>query len=371
MPNLNFVLPHWLYWAGLVLLPIVATYFVRRQLRNVQPGHTSLPIAYFLLVTGGFLGLHRFYLRVFYIALVYIVFFLLILYGNQQGRLAREGVSNAQNQLRGATYGVERAQKALSKRVEGAAEKLARAEQETVAARETFEEASATWTWWKNFSGLFGLGILLLLILDAFLLPRLTRKCATRDAEFPQKGPTESEVGEIISSPASRSLRSMFTAVIDGISGVSGEFVCYWSIVAVFVYYYEVVARYVFNSPTNWAHEAMFLMFGMQYLLSGAFALREDSHVRVDVIYLYFPPRIKALVDVITSLFFFIFCIALFWTGWIFAADAVEVWEVSFTEWAIQYWPVKATIALGALFILLQGFSKLLKDLFILTGKTA
>ena len=303
--------------------------------------------------------------------MVYIVFFLLILYGNQQGRLAREGVSNAQNQLREASYRVELAEKAVSKGKEGAAAKLARAEQEMPAAKEGFEKASATWNWWGDFSGLFGLGILLLLILDAFLLPRLTRQCAAREPEISQEIPPEMELGGVDSKPTSKSFRSMLTAFIDGTSGVSGEFVCYWSIVAVFVYYYEVVARYVFNSPTNWAHEAMFLMFGMQYLLSGAFALREDSHVRVDVIYVYFPPRIKALVDVFTSLFFFIFCTALLWTGWIFASDAVDVWEVSFTEWAIQYWPVKATIALGALFILLQGLSKLSKDLLILTGKTA
>ena len=76
---------------------------------------------------------------------------------------------------------------------------------------------------------------------------------------------------------------------------------------AVFVYYYEVIARFVFNSPTNWVHESMFLMFGMQYMLSGAYAYREDQHVRVDVIYAKFSPRGKAIADIITSVFFFIF----------------------------------------------------------------
>ncbi len=49
--------------------------------------------------------------------------------------------------------------------------------------------------------------------------------------------------------------------------------------------------------------------------------------------------------------------------------DSIRVWEVSFTEWAIQYWPVKSTMALGALLILLQGTSKLIKDIRILAGK--
>ena len=112
-------------------------------------------------------------------------------------------------------------------------------------------------------------------------------------------------------------------------------------------------------------------MFGMQYLISGAFVLREDSHVRVDVFYVMLPDRAKALVDILTSLFFFIFVGALLVTGSIFALDSVNVLEVSFTEWAIQYWPVKTTIALGALLLLLQGLSKLVKDVTILFAKGA
>ena len=77
----------------------------------------------------------------------------------------------------------------------------------------------------------------------------------------------------------------------------------------------------------------------------------------------------KALVNVLTSVFFFIFCIVLFWTGWVFAADSIGVWEVSFTEWAIQYWPVKMTLSVGALLLLLDGITKLIKDLIVLFGK--
>ena len=42
-----------------------------------------------------------------------------------------------------------------------------------------------------------------------------------------------------------------------------------------------------------------------------------------------------------------------------FAADAIRGGEVSFTEWAIQYWPVKLTIPLGAALLLLQGIARL------------
>jgi TRAP-type mannitol/chloroaromatic compound transport system permease small subunit len=115
----------------------------------------------------------------------------------------------------------------------------------------------------------------------------------------------------------------------------------------------------------------MFLMFGMQYMLSGAYAYREDQHVRVDVLYTHFSTRGKAIADIVTSVFFFIFTLTMLWTGYRFAADAVNNGETSFTEWGIQYWPVKLAIPVGAALIVLQGLSKLIKDILIVTRREA
>jgi TRAP-type C4-dicarboxylate transport system permease small subunit len=57
---------------------------------------------------------------------------------------------------------------------------------------------------------------------------------------------------------------NLVTRTADRISGFTGRYVAYWSLIAPCVYTFEVVARYLFNSPTNWAHESMFRMFGMQ-----------------------------------------------------------------------------------------------------------
>jgi TRAP-type mannitol/chloroaromatic compound transport system permease small subunit len=110
----------------------------------------------------------------------------------------------------------------------------------------------------------------------------------------------------------------------------------------------------------------MFLMYGMQYMLAGAYAYREDQHVRVDVIYTKFSPRGKALADIVTSVFFFIFIGVLFWTSWRFAADAINNDEHSFTEWGVQYWPIKLMMPVGAGLLFLQGISKLMKDVMFL-----
>ncbi len=162
-------------------------------------------------------------------------------------------------------------------------------------------------------------------------------------------------------------MHNWLTDKIEWVNVRVGEYVAYWAVISVFGYYYEVIARFAFNSPTNWLHESMFLMYGMQYMLAGAYAYREDQHVRVDVFYTKFSTRGKAIADIITSVFFFIFVGTLLWTSWKFASDAVSLGEVSFTEWGIQYWPVKLTMVIGAALLLLQGLSKLIKDFAILT----
>ena len=58
-------------------------------------------------------------------------------------------------------------------------------------------------------------------------------------------------------------------------------------------------------------------------------------------------------------------------TGYRFAADAVNVGEHSFTEWGIQYWPIKLTLPIGAALLLLQGISKLIKDILFITRRGA
>ena len=374
MPQITFVLPHWLYWGGLIFVPLMAMYIVRKQRGTTVDGVMSIPVAYLLWLCGGFTGLHRLYVKNVW-GLVYIPIFIALLLFNVQVRKAVDVTSGANNEISIAKFDVEQAQKAIDKGKEGAQQKMDKAKQAMAAAQQNLAEKKANHAKWFRYTSTAAIIIAVFLLIDAFLLPGMIRKCAAREApdeaalaeaaakraEFEKLGKAEATLEVEIKNP--------FFLWIDKINGYVGEYVSFWAIIAVFVYYYEVLARYLFNSPTNWAHEGMFLMFGMQYVLAAGFTHREHAHVHVDVLYQYFPLRIKALVNVLTSIFFFIFCIVLFWTGWTFAADSIGVWEVSFTEWAIQYWPVKVTLSVGALLLMLDGITKLTKDLIVLFGK--
>ena len=89
------------------------------------------------------------------------------------------------------------------------------------------------------------------------------------------------------------------------------------------------------------------------------------SHVRVDVVYQALSPRNKARMDVVTSLLFFLYIGVMTYTGWFFYLDSQVMWELSFTDWAPPLYPVKFTVFLGCLLLLLQGFANFVRDLHI------
>jgi len=371
MPNVTFVLPHWLYWSGLVVFPLVAMLaFSRRRESDTATHRTSLAIGYFLLVTAGSIGMHRLYLRNLR-GLLLVPVFIALLLANAAGRDSRDGISAAGNAVVKAEFLLERAMKAEADGDAGAAQAAREQRAALRRAEAQLAAAEAVRARWIRIVRICALLILAVLVFDIYRLPALKRRCDALDASHPLRhlafthraAPTAGG-GKI------KPENTAFARLVGRVNHFSGAFVAYWSVIAVFVYYYEVIARYVFNSPTNWAHESMFLMFGAQYLLAGGFCLREDAHVRVDVFYMRFGARAKALVDVLTSVFFFIFAASLMTSGWTFFMDSFQVREVSFTEWGIQYYPVKLTLAAGALLLLLQGVARLLHDISVL-GKGA
>ncbi len=146
-------------------------------------------------------------------------------------------------------------------------------------------------------------------------------------------------------------------------------------LLAVVVITFEVVMRYVFSRPTNWAHELMTDLFGMMYLLAGGYAHYHKAHVRVDVIYASRSPRTKAIFDICTSSLFFVCTGVMLYTFWTFYWSSqtmhgggtlfgVEIpGELSLTDWAPPYYPVKFMMPLGALMLVLQGVVWLIRDI--------
>src|SRR5205814_3568876 len=108
MPSLGFVLPHWLYWWGLLLFPLAAAYLAARQLKKPPGCGPSFAIAYLFWFLAGYLGIHRFYLRSAW-GVVFIPVFLAIIYCNAQIREVRDDESRTFAAMEQAQAAVERA----------------------------------------------------------------------------------------------------------------------------------------------------------------------------------------------------------------------------------------------------------------------
>ena len=126
---------------------------------------------------------------------------------------------------------------------------------------------------------------------------------------------------------------------------------------------YEVFVRYVLNSPTVWAFDMMIQMYGALFLMCGAYALAQDTHVRADVIYRLFPVRVQAGLDfVLYFLFFFPGILALVWYGYEIASDSWRWKEVSFNSPAsIQIYFFKSLIPLSGSLLVIQGIAELVR----------
>ena len=69
---------------------------------------------------------------------------------------------------------------------------------------------------------------------------------------------------------------------------------------------WEVFSRYVLNHPHPWAFDVMSMMYGTLFMMAGAYTLSKNGHVRGDVLYGFFPPRLQAGLDLLLYLVFFI-----------------------------------------------------------------
>lgn len=126
---------------------------------------------------------------------------------------------------------------------------------------------------------------------------------------------------------------------------------------------YEVIVRYVFNSPTVWVFDMMVQMYGALFLMAGPYALAQDAHVRGDVFYRLFPIKWQARIDfVLYILFFFPGMLALFWFGWEIAQDSWRYKEFSWNSPArIQIYFFKTLIPVAGFLLILQGISETIR----------
>lgn len=152
---------------------------------------------------------------------------------------------------------------------------------------------------------------------------------------------------------------------IDTIGEWSGKIVGWLIIPLIFGLSYEVIVRYGFHSPTIWAFDLAYMLYGSLFMLGSIYTLRKNGHIRTDMFYERWSPKRQGWVNAISYLFLFFPGMIFFFISGLEAA--IHSWSIleksDFSPWRPPLYPFKTVIPVTAFFLILQGISEFLKSL--------
>jgi len=150
---------------------------------------------------------------------------------------------------------------------------------------------------------------------------------------------------------------------IDRISTFVGQSFSWLIVALTFMISWEVFSRYALDHPHPWAFDVMIMMYGTLFMMAGAYTLAKNGHVRGDVLYGFFPPRLQAGLDLTLYLLFFIpGVVAFVWAGYNYAAESWAISESSnVTADGPPVYPFKTIIPVAGAFILVQGIVEIIR----------
>lgn len=157
--------------------------------------------------------------------------------------------------------------------------------------------------------------------------------------------------------------------MIDTLNDWSGRIVAWLIIPMLLIVTYDVIMRYVFNCPTIWAWDINVQLLGVSVALGGGYTLLYNGHIGVDVFVEGLARRKRAIIDLITSIFFFLGIGVLVWESWKVAWFSVRTREVDYTFFAPPVYPLKVLIAVGFFLLFLQGIAKFIRDIVTVKSK--
>ena len=150
---------------------------------------------------------------------------------------------------------------------------------------------------------------------------------------------------------------------IDRISTFVGQTFSWLIMALTLMITWEVFSRYALDNPHPWAFDVMIMLYGSVFMMAGAYTLSKNGHVRGDVLYGFFPPRLQAGLDLALYILFFIPGVfALAWAGYNFAAESWAINEHSnVTANGPPVYPFKTVLPLAGAFLLVQGVVEIIR----------
>ena len=159
-----------------------------------------------------------------------------------------------------------------------------------------------------------------------------------------------------------------FYRVVDTINEWTGRIMLWFCYPMAFTVGYEVVARYILQSPTLWSWDINKQILAAMGALGGGYALLYGSHVAVDLFSRSLSKRRMAVLNLTTDALTIFSLAILTWYFMTNALFSVRILERDITTFQPPIYPLRVVVAVGTLLLLLQALCNLLKNLTLSLG---
>jgi TRAP-type mannitol/chloroaromatic compound transport system permease small subunit len=151
--------------------------------------------------------------------------------------------------------------------------------------------------------------------------------------------------------------------MIDRISAWFGKLFAWSVVLLTLLVCFDVTMRYILNKPNQWVFDLAYILYGLLFMMAGAYTLSRTGHVRADMMYRSFQPRTQAWFDLVLYIVFFIPGIsALVYAGIEFTQISWAMKEVSsVTSSGVPVYPYKLVIPVAGGLLLLQGVAEIIR----------
>ncbi len=131
----------------------------------------------------------------------------------------------------------------------------------------------------------------------------------------------------------------------------------------------NAAVRKIFNESSNAWLELQWYLFGAAFLLAAANTLKQNEHIRIDIIYGQFSRRVQHWIDLAGHLLFlmpFVLLMDFALVPWV--SGSVRSGEMSASAGGLILWPAKSLLLLGFAQMTAQGVSEILKKIAVIRG---
>lgn len=156
--------------------------------------------------------------------------------------------------------------------------------------------------------------------------------------------------------------------ISDSFSDLIGKTASWCAVLMVVMTFYIVLTRYVFNTGTIAIQESIIYFNALLFLLTTAYTLKQDGHVRVDIFYGPASPRYKAWANMMGGLLLLLPVSGfLLWVSWDYVIEAWRIRETSPEAGGIPYvYLLKTLIVVMPILVILQGLTEILRNFLFL-----